>query len=82
LPLKFEVVVFDHRASRKGRFPRKAGGLSKRVGNFTYGEMYLLAKSFDILNSLINSFETRSLLSNFHPFFLKILFKFGARLKF
>ena len=60
---------FTLRTSRKGRFPRKTIGLSKRVVNFTDSEMYLLAKIFDILNSLIISLETSLLLSNYHPIF-------------
>jgi hypothetical protein len=41
LRLKFEVLFFHLRSSRKGRFPRKTGGLAKTVVNFTYSEIYI-----------------------------------------
>jgi hypothetical protein len=44
--LKFEVLFFILRKSRKHHFPRKRSRLTKRVVNFTDSEMYLLAKIF------------------------------------
>jgi len=40
---KFEVLFLTLRESRKHNFPRRTSGLSKRVGNSTDSEMYLLA---------------------------------------
>ena len=40
---KFEVLSFTLRKTRKHNFPRRRGGLAKRVVNFMDSEMYLLA---------------------------------------
>lgn len=42
--LKFEVLFFTFRKSRKPGFPRRTSGLAKRVVNFRGNKMYLLAK--------------------------------------
>lgn len=60
--LKFEVLFVTFRKPRTLNFRRKTVGFTKIVVTFTDGEMCLLARIVDILNSLINSFPTYLLL--------------------